>query len=174
MEPFELVVTLLRVWLGLVMVAHGIHHARSIEGTARWFATKGFRKARLNALMSAGGELAIGAGLVLGLATAFAAAGLIATTTVAFWSIHRLAGFFVFERPDEGWEYVATLALTALAVAGLGPGPWSLDSLLGITVSGWPGLAIACAGVLVGAIQLAVFWRRAGDSPGKVEPDSRG
>ncbi len=97
-----------------------------------------------------------------GLLTAPAAAGLVATMTVAFGSIHRFAGFFVFKRPDEGWEYVATLAVAAVAIAALGPGAISLDSVLGIDddLSGWVGLGIGLAGVLAGIGQLAVFWRR--------------
>ena len=107
----------LRVWLGIVMLAHGRHHARSPAGTAKWFASKGFRQAELNARLSAFGELAIGAALVAGLLTSPAAAGLVATMVVAFWSIHRFAGFYVFKRPDEGWEYVATLCVVATFVA---------------------------------------------------------
>ncbi|MFO7549267.1 MAG: DoxX family protein [Acidimicrobiia bacterium] len=162
MEPIDLALTVLRLWLGIVMLAHGVHHARNLEGTAAWFASKGFRQPPLNARASAFGELAIGAGLVTGLLTSPAAAGLIATMTVAFGSIHRFAGFFVFKRPDEGWEYVATLAVASLTVAVAGPGPYSLDAVLGIdtALSGWTGLAIALAGVAAGAVQLAVFWRR--------------
>ena len=57
---------------------------------------------------------------------------LIATMTVAFGSIHRFDGFFVFKRPDEGWEHVATLAVAALAIAAIGPGSVSLDAALGL------------------------------------------
>lgn len=162
MEPIDLALTVLRLWLGVVMLAHGVHHARSLEGTASWFASKGFRPPDLNARASAFGELAIGAGLLAGLLTSAAAAGLIATMTVAFGSIHRFAGFFVFKRPDEGWEYVATLAVAAFTVAVAGPGPYSLDAVLGIdtALSGWTGLVIALAGVAAGVAQLAVFWRR--------------
>jgi putative oxidoreductase len=153
---------LLRLWLGVVMLAHGINHARSIDGTARWFASKGFRRAWLNARGSAFGEIAAGLGLAAGLLTAPAAAGLIATMTVAFGSIHRFAGFFVFKRPDEGWEYVATLAVAALTVATLGPGAVSIDALIGLdeTLSGWTGLGIGLTGVLAGIGMLAAFWRR--------------
>lgn len=162
MDSFDVAVLILRLWLGAVMVAHGVNHARSLDGTAGWFASKGFRHARLNAALSAAGEIAVGLALVVGLLTAPAAAGLIATMTVAFGSIHRFAGFFVFHRPDEGWEYVATLAVAALAAATLGPGAVSVDAAIGIDglLSGWAGIAIAGGGVIIGAAQLAVFWRR--------------
>jgi putative oxidoreductase len=91
-----------------------------------------------------------------------AAAGLVATMFVAFWSIHRFAGFFNFHRPDEGWEYVATLSVIGITLAVLGPGRYSVDEALGIAgnLDGWVGLAIVGAGVLVAAGQLAVFWRK--------------
>jgi putative oxidoreductase len=160
MNATDVALLVLRLWLGTVMLAHGINHARSLDGTIRWFASKGFRSARLNAMLSAGSELAIGLGLVSGLLTTFAAAGLIATMTVAFGSIHRFAGFFVFHRPDEGYEYVVTLSAAALALATFGPGSVSLDAVFNTAISGWTGLFIGLAGFVVGAAQLAGFWRR--------------
>jgi putative oxidoreductase len=81
---------------------------------------------------------------------------------VAFWSIHRFVGFFNFHRPDEGYEYVTTLAVIALALAIAGPGRYSVDEALGIAgdLDGWVGLAIVGAGLLVAAGQLAMFWRK--------------
>jgi putative oxidoreductase len=100
-----------------------------------------------------------------GFLTTFGAFGLIAVVSVAFWSIHRFAGFFVFSRPDEGYEYVATLALAALALAALGPGPWSVDAFVGVAddLDGWVGLGVAALGVVAAAGQLALFWRRPED-----------
>ena len=154
----------LRLWLAVVMVAHGYHHARSLPGTARWFASKGFRYAKLLAGASAIGEVAIGVGLAVGLLTSIAAAGLVATMTVAFSSIHRFAGFFVFKRPDEGWEYVATLAAVATAVAAAGPGRYSIDSLLEWdgALDGWIGLVLVLGGVVMAVASLAATWRKPG------------
>lgn len=162
MEPFDAALLILRVWLGVVMIAHGLNHARTVEGTTAWFAKKGFRQPRLNALASAGAEIAIGVGLILGLLTSLAAAGLIATMVVAFGAIHRFAGFFVFHRPDEGYEFVATMAVASLTLAMLGPGSASIDSAIGFadSLDGWTGLAIAVGGAVAGALQLVVGWRR--------------
>lgn len=153
---------ILRVWAGVVMLAHGLNHARNLEGTERWFAKVGFRPARLHARMSAGNELAIGLGLIVGLFTPVAAAGLAATMFMAFWAIHRFAGFFVFHRPDEGYEYVGTLAVVALVIAILGPGEYSLDEVIGLPWDwdGRVGALIWLAGILVGAILAAATWRR--------------
>jgi putative oxidoreductase len=165
LSPADTALVILRVWLAVVMLAHGINHGRNLDGTASWFASKGFRHARLNALGSAGGEIVIGSMLLLGLATTFAAAGVASIMTVAFGSIHRFAGFFVFHRPDEGYEYVVTLIVTALALATVGPGDYSLDALLDIdpALDGWVGFGIVLLGVAAGAAQLAISWRRPPD-----------
>jgi putative oxidoreductase len=162
MSDIDFALTMLRVWAGIVILAHGINHGRTLEGTAKWFASKGFRSAPLNARLSAANEIALGLGLILGLLTSVAAAGLAATMFVAFWAIHRFVGFFNFRRPDEGYEYVTTLAVVSLAIAILGPGSASLDSMIGIAddLDGWVGAAIVGAGLLVAFLQLAVFWRR--------------
>ncbi len=116
--------------------------------------------------MAAGGEILIAGGLALGLLTSFAAAGLVATLFAAFWTVHRFAGFFVFRRPDEGWEYVATLSVAAVALAIIGPGSASIDSALDIadSLDGWVGAIIALAGVAASGAQLATFWRRPTDA----------
>lgn len=168
MDVIETAILVARVWAGVVMLAHGLNHARTLEGTENWFAKVGYRSPHLNARLSAASELAIGLGLIVGLLTTFAVAGLIATMTVAFWSIHRFAGFFVFHRPDEGYEYVVTLALLALVIAIVGPGPVSGDALFGIedTFNGGTGALIAGIGVLLGAGQLAAFWRKPSQETG--------
>ena len=81
---------------------------------------------------------------------------------VAFWSIHRTAGFFVFHRPDEGYEYVLTLTVIALAIAVGGPGAASIDAVIGIDddLVGWTGAAVFAGGVLGAAVQLLTFWRQ--------------
>jgi putative oxidoreductase len=165
MAEIDLALLALRVWAGIVILAHGVNHARSLEGTARWFGSKGFRSPRLNAVLSAINEVVIGVALIAGILTAIAAAGLAATMVVAFWSIHRFAGFFVFHRPDEGYEYVVTLTVVALTLAVAGPGSISIDAAFGIdeTLSGAVGAGILGGGVLAAVGQLATFWRRPGD-----------
>jgi putative oxidoreductase len=162
LEQFDLAFLFIRIWIGVVMIAHGINHGRSLEGTANWIAGKGFRSAPMNARVSATGEILIGLALMGGLLTSFAVVGLIATMLVAFWSIHRFAGFFNFHRPDEGFEYVATLAVVGAALAIAGPGTYSLDHFFDIAdkFDGVIGGIAAAAGLLVGGAQLAIFWRK--------------
>ncbi len=162
MTAIDVALLMFRLWVAVVIIAHGVNHGRTQEGTAKWFASKGFSSPQLNARISALNEILIGLALIAGVLTSVAAAGLVATMFVAFWSIHRFAGFFNFHRPDEGWEYVATLSVIGIALAVLGPGRYSVDEALGIAgnLDGWVGLAIIGAGVLVAIGQLAVFWRK--------------
>lgn len=162
MNEIDVAMLVLRVWLGIVMLAHGVNHARSQEGTAQWFEKKGFKSPQLNARLSALSEIAVGLGLLVGLLSSIAAAAVVATMFLAFWSVHRFAGFFVFLRPDEGYEYVATLAIAALVLAMIGPGSVSLDAAIGIDTSldGFVGAGIIVLGLLAGVGQAAVFWRK--------------
>lgn len=162
MNEIDVAMLVLRVWLGVVMLAHGINHARSQEGTAQWFEKVGFKSPQLNARLSALSEIAVGLGFIVGLLTTVAAAALVATMLLAFWSVHRFAGFFVFHRPDEGYEYVATLAVAALVLAIIGPGSASLDAAIGIdtNLDGYVGAGIIALGLLAGVGQAAMFWRK--------------
>ena len=63
MDQVDTAMLILRVWAGTVMIAHGINHGRSLDGTANWFGKVGFKQPRLNALLSAGLEVAVGLGL---------------------------------------------------------------------------------------------------------------
>lgn len=161
MDTIDVAFLILRIWVGVVIALHGLNHARSLDGTAKWFASIGFRSARIQAAASAGVEIAAGALLALGFLTSLVAGAIVATMFVAFWTVHRFNGFFIF-RPGEGYEYVATLAAAALALAVAGPGAASIDSSLGLAdqLDGWIGAAIV-AGALVGAAgHLALFWER--------------
>jgi putative oxidoreductase len=160
MESFDWAMLVLRVGAGLVILAHGVNHARGRQRTTTWFESIGFRRAEVQWFASTVSELAIGSLLVVGLLTGPAAAGLIAVMFVAFWSVHRNNGFFIF-RPGEGWEYVATLALIGATIAIAGPGSASVDNALSIdtTFDGWVGAALVGGAMAAAAVQLALFFR---------------
>jgi putative oxidoreductase len=165
-DAFNLAMLILRVGLGAVFLAHGIKHARGREKTTNWFAWLGFKQAPLQWLLSTATEIGAGLLLILGLVNSLAAAGVVGIMAVAFWTVHRPAGFFITafmkEGIDvEGWEYVFSLAFTASALAVAGPGDWSLDYQLGLDhkLDAWIGVLFVVGAVLVSALQLATFWR---------------
>ncbi|WP_375501622.1 DoxX family protein [uncultured Jatrophihabitans sp.] len=157
---------ILRAAIGSTMIAHGMKHARSLEGTAGWFGSIGFDRPELQARASAVTEIGAGAALVVGAATPLSAAAVVGTMTVAYRSVHAPNGYFVNQ---EGWEYVAFLSAASVALSALGAGPASLDRRLGLDRRGAPLLrALLTAGLgLAGAtVQLALFWRRSAAAPG--------
>lgn len=160
-ETVNAALVVLRVALGIVFVAHGAKHFVNREKTIAWAASIGLRRPGMQWFFMTFAEIGIGAGLLAGLLTSFAAAGLLSMMVGAFWTVHRHAGFFVTARPDEGYEYVFILAAAAFVVALLGPGEWSLDDALGIAddLDGTVGALIAAGGIVVGALQLAAFYR---------------
>lgn len=164
MPEVDLPSLLLRVAVGITMLAHGWNHVYGggkLPGTARWFASIGFRHSKIHALLASVGELAAGALLVLGLLTPLAAASVVGTMLVALIANHRKNGYFIF-RPGEGYEYVLMITLVSLAIGAVGGGRVSLDHVLGLAddLSGWVGLAIAAVGGGGGAaLVLATSWR---------------
>ena len=161
MEPFDAATLILRLVLGVVMLAHGVKHAKGREKTSKWFASIGFKAPGMQWFASTATEIGVGVLLIAGAGTSLAAAGLIGIMTVAFVSVHRPVGFWITARPDEGYEYVMTLAAAAVALAILGPGTASVDNVLELDVllDGWVGLAVGLAGGAVALVQLALFFR---------------
>ena len=159
----DLALLVLRVSVGATMIAHGYNHiyrGGKIKGTAGWFASLGMKPGILHAWLASLTELAAGAGLVFGLLTPFAAGAIVGTLTVAFITNHRKAGFFVFRRPVEGWEYLMNLIAASFAIGCLGPGRWSLDNAFDIHFNDWWGLIVTLVIGVGGAVSLlAVFWR---------------
>jgi putative oxidoreductase len=144
----------LRLVVGLTFAAHGaqklfgVFRGQGIEGTARLFEQIGLRPGTLLASLAGLAELLGGILIAIGLVTPFAAAALIADMTAATLAVHLRNGFF---NTNNGFEYNLVLAAAAFALAGVGPGAWSLDDALNIdlTGTGWA-LAALGAGVLGG------------------------
>ena len=153
---------LLRLILGITMIAHGYNHiwgGGKIEGTGRWFASLGMKPGPVHAWLASLTELGAGAMLIVGLLNPVAAAGVVGVMTVALIINHFKNGFFIF-RPGEGYEYVLNLAIAALALGALGPGKYSIDRFIGHQPAGYKGLAItAVLGIGGALLLLAVFWR---------------
>lgn len=153
---------LLRVVFGLFLAYHGwnkVFGGNGLRGTASWFGSIGMRWPMLQARAAAGTEMGAGVLFAAGLLTPFAASGMVAVMLVAIVVAHWKVGFFIF-LPDQGWEYCASIAVVAVAVAVLGPGRWSLDHAVGIHLDGWSGGLIAAGlGITAAVAQLAVCYR---------------
>ena len=121
-DPIGVGLLVLRISLGAVFLAHGVKHLRGREKTTGWFGWLGFKAPGFQWFASTATEIAVGVLLIAGLLTGVAAAGVVGIMVVAFWTVHRVAGFFItsFMKEGvevEGWEYVFTLAFTAAALA---------------------------------------------------------
>jgi putative oxidoreductase len=144
----------LRLVVGLTLAAHGAQKlfgafgGPGIDRSAGLFEQIGLRPGKLYVWIGAGAELVGGVMLAAGLLTPFAAAALIAGMTAAALTVHLRNGFFL---SNDGVEYLLVLAAAAFALAGVGPGAWSLDHALNIHASGtgWA-LAALAAGALGG------------------------
>jgi putative oxidoreductase len=163
---FDAALFLLRVVFGLFFAYHGYNKffgKGGLSGTAGWFDSMGMKPGMFHARVAATTEMAAGIGLAVGLLTPIPAAGFVALMFVAAWTVHRPNGFFIVK---QGWEYNLILAASAVAVATIGAGRFSLDyALFGSSgiydyLHGWWGLLISAVLGLVGGIgQLVIFWR---------------
>lgn len=172
-DPVSFGLLVLRLGLGGVFLAHGIKHAMGRDKTTGWFRWLGFKAPGFQWFASTATEIGVGVLLVIGLGTSLAAAGVIGVMTVAFWTVHKSAGFYItaFMKDGvdvEGYEYVAFLSVAALAIAIAGPGDFSVDATITIgndslatVLDGWVGAALALGGVVVAALQVVTFWRPA-------------
>ena len=95
---------IVRIGLGVIFLAHGIKHARGRVKTSKWFASIGFKSAGLQWFASTATEIGVGVLLIIGLLTGLAAAGVIGVMAVAYWMVHRPAGFFITSFMKEGIE----------------------------------------------------------------------
>jgi putative oxidoreductase len=156
----DLAAFLLRTTLGGMLATHGINKVAGpggLEGTTRWFAALGLRPAAMHARMAAATEIGAGTLLAVGALSPLPAAATIGLMTTAALTDHRGKGFFVFK---GGWEYTAVVAAAATALTTLGPGRWSLDTLLGHRRQGpaWA-LAATALGVSAAGALLATSYR---------------
>jgi putative oxidoreductase len=168
-DAVNLMLLVARIWIGAVMLAHGVRHVKSLRsgpGMANWLGGLGLLYPPLQAQMLTWSEVAVAPLLFAGLLTPVAYGGAASLMLVALITNHRDKGFFITARPTEGWEYVATLAVLSLALGTLGPGEWSVDDAIDLTFALEPAKALAAV-LIVGVggtvAYLAAFWR-----PGRV------
>jgi putative oxidoreductase len=131
-QPLGLLV--LRVWLGVVLIAHGLQKlfgwwgGSGVTGLKNSLSDVGYQHADILAYVSAGGELVAGVLLVLGLFTPIAAAGALAFLINGLLAtLSARPHSFSFFLP-QGHEYQITLIVMAVAVVLCGPGRYGLDA----------------------------------------------
>lgn len=162
MSTIDLASLLLRFALGGMIVLHGLNKMKSkasLSGTGQWFASIGMRQAKKQALAAALTETICGVLILLGLITPFACAALISTMIVAIVVSHRSSGFFIFNE-GQGWEYCALIIFSALALATMGSGKYSIDHALDMFSEGWLPITL-CVTLAIGAstLHLGLFYR---------------
>ncbi|MEW1872845.1 MULTISPECIES: DoxX family protein [Streptomyces] len=133
----DLGLLLLRLGTGGVLAAHGAQKlfgwfgGGGIEGTGQFMESIGYAPGRASA--TAAGLAEAGGGVLLALGLATPAAGAAAAGAMAGASaVHTPNGFF---NQEGGFEYAASLGLTAAGLAVAGPGRLSLDHVLGHAVN---------------------------------------
>jgi putative oxidoreductase len=148
--------------VGALFFAHGAQKlfgwfgGYGIGGTAGFMDSLGMRPARLHAVAAGLAETVGGVLLALGLFTPIGAAMVIAVMVTAIITVHGTKGFFT---QDGGYEFNLLLIAVAFALAGVGPGEWSLDNALDLSWTGTGWALVALGAGLLGGIGAVVQGR---------------
>ncbi|MGV8919250.1 MAG: DoxX family protein [Pseudomonas sp.] len=122
--------TVLRIIVGIVFVAHGgqklfgLFGGYGLAGTAQYMESLGLTPGYLMASLAGGAEFFGGVALIIGLLARPAALALIFMTLVAIFSVHIHNGLFM---ANNGMEFALALLGGLIAVLIEGPGRMSLD-----------------------------------------------
>ncbi|MEU2869632.1 DoxX family protein [Streptomyces olivoreticuli] len=128
---FSAGILLLRLMLGLIMMAHGAQKlfgwfgGGGIDGTGKGFTQLGYPAGKAMAVVAGLSEGLGGAGIFLGLLTPLAAAAVLGTMINAL-DVTWDGGFFA----PKGVEFTLLIAVTAAALALTGPGRHAVDHYL--------------------------------------------
>ena len=156
---------LLRVTVGSIFIEHGTQKlfgwfgGHGPSGTGQFFESLGLRPGRRNAIVAGIAEAGGGTLLVLGLATPAAASAvgsvMVTALRTAVWRDEIKVG-------TGGYELL--LLANAVAIADSGPGPVSLDALLGWERRGARWAAAALGGALAGSALAIAAGRQHGEA----------
>ncbi|MGR6968842.1 DoxX family protein [Streptomyces cynarae] len=128
----------LRLVVGLLIAGHGVQKVsfrlggNGLAGGTEEFRHDGFRGGRLTAVVAGASQIGAGLFLTAGLLTPLAAMAAMGVMTVA-GTVKWRKGLWV---QNDGYEYPLVLVVVSAALALTGPGRWSLDHALGVTI--WP------------------------------------
>jgi putative oxidoreductase len=169
----NLVLLVLHVTVGVLFFAHGAQKlfgwfgGYGIGGTAGFMESLGMRPGRLHAWASGLAETVGGVLLALGLFTPIGAAMVIALMVTAIITVHGTKCFFT---QDGGYEFNLVLIAAAFALAGAGPGEWSLDNAFALSWTGTGWAVVALGAGLLGGIGAVVQGRAGSPSPADQAP----
>jgi putative oxidoreductase len=150
MDEVDVGLLILRLALGLLIIAHGTQkafgwfHGMGPAATAELFDTWAFRPSRAMVYLASATECFGGLLMVLGLATPLATAMLVGTLSVA--CVPNLANGLWAAR--GGYELPLLYAAIAVAVGFTGGGRYSVDRVVGLPHPLWIGLAALVVGLL--------------------------
>ncbi len=132
----DLGLLVLRVAVGVILVAHGLQKAFGLgggdgpTGFRSALSALGYQHADILTYLAAGTQIAAGALLVLGLFTPIAGAAALAYLVnglLANIAVQRESGYIGFFLPD-GNEYEIMLIAAVAAIILAGPGRWGFDA----------------------------------------------
>ncbi|HEX5468702.1 MAG TPA: DoxX family protein [Gaiellaceae bacterium] len=164
---------LVRMTVGLLFVGHGTQKlfgwfgGGGPEATAKGFESLELRPGKRYALAAGTAEAAGGALFALGLATPLATAALSSVMITAVRKVHAPKGIWVSE---GGFEYNAVLLSVLFGLTEVGPGPLSLDAVLGTERRG---LRWAVAELALGALGSFIVTEGARSASARAQADER-
>ena len=141
---------LLRLLLGILLVAHGalkFFQGGGLDAEAALLTKDGLRGGKPAAALSALIQIGAGSLLAAGFLTPLAGAGAIGAMMVAVCAKAR-NGFWV---PQDGLEFPLIFALLSVTATLTGPGEWSLDHAIGLSITSTDTLIAIAVGLVAGA-----------------------
>lgn len=127
---------IIRLVVGLLLAGHsaqklfGMFGGPGFKGTSGWLGSMGLRPAGMWTLLAGLSEFGGGVLVTLGLLTPLGAIGIAAAMVMGALLAHRQALWIT----EGGMEYNLVLIAVVVALAFTGPGQFSLDALLGLSV----------------------------------------
>lgn len=159
--------------IGGLFVGHGTQKlfgwfdGPGLEGASQMMESLGLRPGRRNALAASVSEAAGGTMLAIGFLTPLAAASLVGTMVTAIRTVHLKNGLW---NTGGGYEFNLALIAGVLAIVDGGPGPVSLDRVLGIHDTGWKWALGALGAGAAGSTLAVELGRRRPPAPLAPEP----